>query len=310
MRKKVLDQKMSDLEKSMSDAKATIAQLTDEIAALMAGIKKLDKSVSEATETRKAENAEYKETMSSDQAAKELIGVAKNRLNKFYNPKMYKAPPKRELSAEDRVFVNNGGTPPPTEAPGGISGTGITALVQVRAHSHAHSKGESDADEAPAPPPQTWGAYQKKGQESSGVMSMLDMLVADLDKEMQEIDTEEKESQKEYEQFMEDSKTKRAADSKLIADKEGTKAELEAEMQKGGVEHKGTVKESYKKAESIRDLHLECDWLVSNYDARKEARTGEVDSLKKAKAVLSGADFSLVQTRTVTARLRGSVAAM
>merc|ERR1719188_1231307 len=106
--KKVLDQSLADLEKAMEDAKETIAKLAEEIKALVAGIKALDKSVAEATETRKAENAEYKETMSADKAAKELIGVAKNRLNKFYNPKMYKAPPKRELSAEDRIFVNNG----------------------------------------------------------------------------------------------------------------------------------------------------------------------------------------------------------
>merc|ERR1719401_3051464 len=98
MRKKVLDQKMSDLEKSMEDAKETIATLAEDIKSLMAGIKALDKAVAEATVTRKAENAEYKELMSGNKAAKELIGVAKNRLNKFYNPKMYKAPPKRELS--------------------------------------------------------------------------------------------------------------------------------------------------------------------------------------------------------------------
>merc|ERR1719497_103211 len=125
---------------------------------------------------------------------------------------------------------------------------------------------------------------------------MMDILVADLDKEMQEADVEEKDAQAEYEAFMEDSKTKRAADAKLIADKEGTKAELESELQKSGMEHKATLKEAMGKAEEIRDLHLECDWLVSNYAARKEARAGEVDSLKKAKAVLSGADYALMQT--------------
>jgi len=45
----------------------------------------------------------------------------------------------------------------------------------------------------------------------------------------------------------------------------------------------------------ISSLHAECDWLLQYYDARKEARSGEVDSLKKAKAILSGADYSLLQ---------------
>merc|ERR1719446_598661 len=92
------------------DKKEGIATLTEEIAALDAGIKALDKSVAEATEQRKEENAEYTELMASDAAAKELLGFAKNRLNKFYNPKLYKAPPKRELSEEERITVNMGGT--------------------------------------------------------------------------------------------------------------------------------------------------------------------------------------------------------
>jgi len=295
---KVLDQSLADIEKAIADAKETVAKLTEEIVALVKGIKDLDKSVAEATETRKAENAEYKETMASDKAAKELIGIAKNRLNQFYNPKLHKAAPKQELSAEDRVFVNNGGTPPPTAAPGGIAGTGVTALVQISAH--------DASQEAPPPPPATWDAYQKKGQESNGVISMLDMLAADLDKEVQEMEVEEKEAQADYEGFMEDSKTKRAADSQLIADKEGAKADLEAGLEKDEVERKGLLKRGMEKAEELKDLHLECDWLLSNFEARKEARAGEVDALKKARAVLSGADYSLVQTRAAShRRLRG-----
>merc|ERR1711896_83764 len=89
-----------------------------------------DKSVSEATEQRKEENKEYTELMASDAAAKELLGFAKNRLNKFYNPKLYKAPPKRQLSEQDQITVNMGGTLAPTAAPGGIAGTGVTAMNQ------------------------------------------------------------------------------------------------------------------------------------------------------------------------------------
>jgi len=53
----------------------------------------------------------------------------------------------------------------------------------------------------------------------------------------------------------------------------------------------------------IQSLHAECDWLLQYYDVRKEARAGEIDSLVKAKAILSGADFSLMQGRS---SLRGS----
>ena len=37
-------------------------------------------------------------------------------------------------------------------------------------------------------------------------------------------------------------------------------------------------------------------WLLKYFGVRAEARASEIDALGKAKAVLSGADFSLVQT--------------
>jgi len=98
---KELEHTISNLEKDIADGEAAVATLTEEIAALIQGIKDLDKAVAEATETRKEENEEYTETMAADTAAEELLQLAKNRLNKFYNPKLYVAPPKRELSEEE-----------------------------------------------------------------------------------------------------------------------------------------------------------------------------------------------------------------
>merc|ERR1719352_269749 len=121
---KALELSVSDLGKAIADYKESIATLTEEIAGLEAGIKALDKQVAEATEDRKEEHAENTETVSSDNAAKELIGMAKNRMNKFYNPKLYVPPPKGE------EFVQRAAVAPP-------------------------------------PPPETFGAYSKKGEEST-----------------------------------------------------------------------------------------------------------------------------------------------
>lgn len=83
----------------------------------------------------------------------------------------------------------------PTEAPGGIAGTGVT--VQVRG--------------APLPPPETAGAYKKKSEESGGVISMIDMLIKDLDTEMTEAETNERLNQEAHEQLMSDSADKQAS---------------------------------------------------------------------------------------------------
>merc|ERR1719203_1693510 len=287
-KKKELELDISDLDKAIADAEEAIATFASEIEALEDGIKKLDKSVAEATETRKEEHDDYVETLAANSAAKDLLKFAQNRLNKFYNPKLYKAPPKRELSEEDQLVVNMGGTLAPTAAPGGIAGTGI-GLSQV----------------APPPPPEANLAYKKSGESSNGVLAMIDLLVADIDKDNQTMEVEEKDAQKEYETFMADASEKRAQDSKAITDKQGAKAETETELEANKESKNSKTIEAMETAKYIAGLHEECDWLLKYFEARKAARTGEIDALGKAKAVLSGADYSLVQT-AATSRLRGS----
>jgi chromosome segregation ATPase len=286
-KKKGLERSVSDLETAIENAKEDIAKLGEEIEALKAGIKELDKMVVEATEQRKEENEDFKELMASNTAAKELMKFAKNRLNKFYNPKLYKAPPKTELSREDRIVENMSGTAAPTTAPGGIAGTGITVLAQT---SHR---------EAPPPPPETFGPYTKKSEDSMGVMAMMDLLIADLDKEMTESETEEKDAQADYEKTMRDSAEKRTKDSKLLGEKESTKADLETDLETHTEDKASTTKELMATMQYIQSLHNECDWLLKYFDVRKEARSSEIDALGKAKAVLAGADFSLLQTKSL-----------
>merc|ERR1719335_1366228 len=201
-KKKELEHTIADLETAIAKITEAIATTKEEVKALEDGIKALDKAVAEATEQRKEEHEDYTELMAQDSAAKELIGFAKNRMNKFYNPKLYKAPPKREMTEEERLTVNFGGTLAPTAPPAGIAGTGISA-----------------AQVAPPPPPESFHAYSKKSQESNGVMAMMDLLIKDLDKEMTEATATEKDAQEDYETFMKDSAEKRAEDSKAITDK-------------------------------------------------------------------------------------------
>jgi len=285
---KALKRSIGAAESDIATAKESISTLTEEIAALEAGIKALDKSVADATAQRQAENAEFKALMAADTAAKEVLNFAKNRLNKFYNPKLYKPPPKTELSAEDRIYANNGGEIT-TAAPGGIANTGISAFAQVSMH--------AKNDAAPGPPPSTWGAYSTKSEGNTGVIAMIDLLIKDLDKEMTEAETDEKNSQADYETMMKDSAAKRTTDSKALSQKGSAKADTEAALQETSEHLADQNKELMATEKYIASLHAECDWLLQYFEARKEARTGEVDSLKKAKAVLSGADYSLVQTR-------------
>merc|ERR1719193_400744 len=204
-KQKDITRNIEDLTHEKEEAETASANLAKEIKSLQDGIVALDKSVAEATEQRKNEHAEYVATAASNQQALDLIAFAKNRMNKFYNPKMYEAPPPRELTEEERVYQNFGGELAPTPAPGGIAGTGIGAFIQMRI-----SKGLV----APPPPPETFGAYSKKSEQSGGVISLMDGLSNDLKKDMTVAEMEEKDAQEDYEQLMGDSQKKRAADSK------------------------------------------------------------------------------------------------
>merc|ERR1719401_3257120 len=109
---------------------------------------------------------------------------------------------------------------------------------------------------------------------------MIDLLVADLTKEMTEAETTEKDAQADYEQAMKDASAKRAADTKTLADKEKAKAETAASMEANTEEKKATTKTLMATLEYIQSLHAECDWLLQYFEVRKEARAGEVESLK------------------------------
>merc|ERR1719420_1073459 len=146
---------------------ATLAELTDEISTLMeeinsltAGIAALDKSIAEATDMRKKEHAEYVETMQLNEAATGLVEKAKNRLQKFYNPTLYKAAPKTERTMEQKII--DAGT-----------------FVQIKAHD------EEDSDDVLSQP------YQKS-EKSAGVIGLMDMMVREIETDMKDAEYEEK----------------------------------------------------------------------------------------------------------------------
>merc|ERR1719393_6396 len=341
------DDKLKELGHTLEDQESQLAALqegitttTAEIDALEDGITALDKSVAEATEQRKKEHEEYSALMAANGAAKELILFAKNRMQKFYNPKLYKPPPKRELTEEERITLNNGGTLAPTEAPAGIAGTGIAVFAQVAeraaqpetetqtvevsvsasssggaasvntgsvsanvaAKSEVKTADPGKVDLGAAPETFGGGGDYKKSESSGGALALMDLLVKDLTKEMTEAEAEEKNSQADYEKMLKDSATKRAEDSKAVTDKTEALANMQGELESTKEAKASTEKDIKATNEYLASLHTECDFIMKFYGVRKDARASEIDALGNAKAVLSGSDYSLLQT---TRSLRG-----
>jgi len=90
-----LNRKVKGLDREVDERKEIVSTMDGAIKSLTANIEALDETVKEATSQRQSEHAAYVDAMSQNNAAKDILGVAKNRLNKFYNPKHFKGPKKQ-----------------------------------------------------------------------------------------------------------------------------------------------------------------------------------------------------------------------
>jgi uncharacterized coiled-coil DUF342 family protein len=275
--KAALEKNIKDLSATIDELDARIKELKDQIQQLTDRIAETEETMKQATADRKEENANFQQSSVELNAAVQLIGKAKNRLNKFYNPALYKPPPERELTEEERIAQNMGEVLP-TEAPKYIAGTKIEQL-QMR--------------KDPGAAPETWeGGYKKKTQQSSGVIALMDLLTKDLEVQLQTAQQDEATAQSDYENLISESTAAKNADSKAKGAAESALAQAGVDKEAAIADRKGKNGELATENETISGLHGDCDWLIANYDFRKAARTNEVEALKNAKAVLSGANYS------------------
>jgi len=282
--KKDTEQKLASLAASIEEMTANNEQMSSEISTLQAEIKALDNAVAQGTEQRKTEHESFLQAQAENQAAVQILEMAKNRLNKFYRPNQYKAPERRELTEEERLVVSSGGADP-RDAEEAAAAAQAAVFVQVRVASN------DGLDAAPPPPPETFGAYQKKDGKSNGVMGLMDMMLSDLKSDHSEAEHSEEMAQKDYENLMSASQKTRATNARSITEKESAKAEWSEKIENAKTDEASTKDGLMKLNEAIAGLHSSCDFLIANFSARKDARTNEIDGLKNAKAVLSGANM-------------------
>merc|ERR1719301_447760 len=123
------------------------------------------------------------------------------------------------------------------------------------------------------------------------LIGLMDMMMKEIETDMKDAAYEEKTSQSDYAKLMSESEETRDANSKGIITKTSSKATLEAKLDAAKDAFAAVSTDLDLIAATLGDLHMQCDFLLQNYDLRKEARTNELESLKTAKAILSGADF-------------------
>jgi chromosome segregation ATPase len=149
---------------------------------------------------------------------------------------------------------------------------------------------QTKARQEPAgpPPPPGFKEY-KQSSGAGGVLGMLEQIMRDTDTLEAEAIKAETDAQKAYEEYVKDTNASIEEKSRDITNKTEEKAEAEADKT-AAVESKETaMSEAQQLANENADLHKSCDFTMKNFDIRQEARDQEVEALRQAKAILSGA---------------------
>jgi septal ring factor EnvC (AmiA/AmiB activator) len=140
------------------------------------------------------------------------------------------------------------------------------------------------------PPPPGFEAY-KKSAASGGVMGMIQQIINDAKAMEAETIRSEEDAQKAYEDFVKETNASIEAKSKDIVNKSEVCAKCEADLVEAKEEKESVMVELEQLSNYNAELHASCDFVLKNFDLRQTARDEEVEALRQAKAILSGAKF-------------------
>merc|ERR1719229_971370 len=140
------------------------------------------------------------------------------------------------------------------------------------------------------PPPPGFKEY-KKNAAAGGVMGMIQQIINDAKAMEAEAIRAEEDAQKAYEDFVKETNASIETKTKEIINK----SEAQAKAETDHVETKEAKEAALLDLEQLSNydaqLHQSCDFVLNNFDLRQTARDEEVEALRQAKAILSGANF-------------------
>mmetsp|Transcript_78749 Transcript_78749/g.172672 ORF Transcript_78749/g.172672 Transcript_78749/m.172672 type:complete len:687 (-) Transcript_78749:242-2302(-) len=140
------------------------------------------------------------------------------------------------------------------------------------------------------PPPAGFEEY-KKNESAGGVTGLLKQIMADAKAMEAEAIRSEEDAQKAYEDFVKETNFSIETKSKDIVEKSEAKAKAEGELVMTKEAKEAVLLELEQLSNYNAQLHQSCDFVLKNFDLRQTARDEEIEALRQAKAILSGAKF-------------------
>jgi len=140
------------------------------------------------------------------------------------------------------------------------------------------------------PPPPGFKEYKKSGA-AGGVMGMIQEIINDAKKMEADATRAEAEAQKAYEDLVTDTNASIEEKTKSQVNKVEEKAKAEENLQQAITDKEAALLELEELSNYNAELHQNCDFIMKNFEIRQTARDEEIEALKQAKSILSGAKF-------------------
>lgn len=156
------------------------------------------------------------------------------------------------------------------------------ALIQTHAQT---------SQPAGPPPPPGFKSYEKSAS-SGGVMGMMQSIIDDAKAMEEEAVRDEKDNQEAYEKFVQETNASIDAMNNDITNKSEAKSKAESDKVERDAELESVIEDINLLAAENADLHQDCDYTLKNFDIRQGTRDDEIESLKQAIAIFSGASFT------------------
>mmetsp|Transcript_76165 Transcript_76165/g.203570 ORF Transcript_76165/g.203570 Transcript_76165/m.203570 type:complete len:541 (+) Transcript_76165:591-2213(+) len=271
---KELSQTIDNNEARIEELKSENTRLQQEVVDTEEEIKQLQEHKKDLRNEREAEHAEFLTSKLDDETAASLVQQAYDVLN-----------------ARRRAL--NGESAPVTTT----TSTAAPSVVQARLNIATAGGGASLLQQAPPPPPATFsGSYTGARGATGGILTLLQTLKEDIEKDISKAVAEEQEAATCYTRTMTDLANAITAKNSMIAITEGTIADNEEEIGNRRTtigNDDGTLQGTMN---LLKQITPGCDFIAVQYPTRTENRNKELDGLKKAKAILQGATIpSLLQ---------------
>jgi len=158
------------------------------------------------------------------------------------------------------------------------------AFVQGAPHMNLSGDGKTNPGDGPA-------RFNEYGLNKGGnkVIALLQNVINDSKATEKILLTSESDAQVAYEGFMKDSNRSIDAKQKAIITKTEERAVATEDRSNSDTAKDAAVKQLGALGDYKGNLHGSCDFVMNNFETRQQARNEEVESLRQATAVLSGA---------------------